>query len=1669
MGAEARSTDTADAYVPLHVRVERQAALTPSAVAVVDGAETCTYAELVTRAGLLARRLRHLGAAPETAIGVCLPRGIELVVSLLAVWKSGAAYVPLDPEHPWERSAWVLKDTGVDLVVADGDLAARVSDTGARPVAPTCAAGPDSPAGPASDVRGERTPDTPGEQAAYVLYTSGSTGRPKGVVVSHAGIANRVSWVVRRHGLGPADRVLQKTTITFDAACWEVFAPLVSGGTFVLAPRGAEADPTTLLRTVADHEVTVLQVVPSMLRTLADEPGWADCAALRLLFCAGEPLHAELVQRVLARRDIEVWNTYGPTECSIDITAHRFDPAQQHGPVPIGRPITGMRVLVADAEGRPVSVGTRGELYAGGVGVARGYLGQPERTAESFVPDPYATDGSRLYRTGDLVRWSADGTLEYLGRADDQVKVNGVRVEPGEVEAALVAHPQVRGAVVRAFTRDGTTRLVGYVLRGHAREGRPADSDLRGFLRTRLPGSYLPTVVVEVDAFPLTPNGKVDRLALAEPAPEADLDVVAPRTDAERLVADVWQGLLGGEDVGVNSDFFRLGGTSLQLTRLANRLRSASGREVRLRELLTATTVEAQARLIEGYAEDADVIPKIPRPTTGSGEQGGLQVSYGQRRLWFLDRMNPGSPEWVSVLPLRVPAGASDAAVRRALDALVARHEALRTRFGLVDGEPTQFVMPPGPHELTVVETDPDHLHQVLAAAAEHGFDLETGPVLRAVLARMPTEQGKAVLSLAIHHIACDGWSSAILDREFHELLAAEMNGTPSRLAPPRLQYADYAAWQRTAQDDASTEREIQHWTSVLDGLEPLPLPTDRPRPPVRDGRGGIVAFTLPASLTEAFEELGRHHGTTLYETLLTAFATLLARYTGQWDTPIGTPVAGRDREETEDIVGFFLNSLVIRCRPHAELGFDRALDHVRGVFREALAHQTLPFERLVAALDAEGDLARTPLYQVAFDLHDEELTGSAALDDFHALEDAWSVAKTDLSLFMRRAADGRMIGGLEYATALFDRTTVERLARHFVRVVEAVTADPGLPLGELHLLSSAELDRLSEWSRNPGPLPTEPPYETFERWAAETPDAIAVTSGGADLTYRGLDERANALAHRLRALGVGPEDAVGVLLDRGPDLLAALLAVWKAGGAYLPLDPSHPAGRVKTVLSDAGARVLVVDSASRDRIGRPPGTRLLLTDAATEPTVTTAPDRTPDLDRLAYVIYTSGSTGRPKGVQITHAGLANHLDWAVAELVGRADEGAPVFSSVAFDLVVPNLWAPLMAGRTVTLLPQDLDLGTLGQLLVEAGPFAFVKMTPAHLEILSDQLTPEQVRALARVYVVAGEALPGRLVDGWAAPVINEYGPTEASIGTCVFPAPDDGNREIVPIGRPLPNMTMRVLDNRLQPVPVGVTGELYVGGVGVARGYAGRPAQTGAAFLPDPYGAPGDRMYRTGDLVRLLPGGEVDFLGRIDHQVKIRGHRIETTEIQVVLADHPRVREAVVTVRETRPGDRSLVAHYVAAGDTPPSHDELVTHCTEHLPPYMVPSAFMALPALPLNANGKVDRAALSALEPRTEPDVVAPRTVVEERVAEIWTDLLGRDVGVYGNFFHTGGNSILAIRLVASLQDAFEIELPMRAVFEGPTVAELATAIEELIRAEVEALTDDELIAQTLRFGE
>ncbi|MGW5463538.1 amino acid adenylation domain-containing protein [Streptomyces sp. NPDC003996] len=1629
--------------------VAGQADLTPHTVAVTDGACSLGYAELDARANRLAHLLLEAGVAPDTVVGVCLPRSVELVVALLGVWRAGGGYLPLTPDLPAARLARLIGDSGVDLVITDVGSAQAVRDAGADPIVlDELAERLDALPATAPQVR------PAAEHVAYVIYTSGSTGEPKGVAVTHGGIANRVRWVVRECGLTEQDTVLQKTAVTFDAHCWEVFAPLISGGTVALAPVGVEADPAAMLRAVADRRATVLQVVPSVLRLLLEEDGWERCDALRLLFSAGEPLTGELVSAVRSKAEVQVWNTYGPTECSIDVTAHRVDPEALTGPVPIGRPITGMRVLVVDAAGRPLGPGRAGELLAGGIGLARGYLGRPALTADSFVPDPFAGDGSRLYRTGDRVRWRRDGVLEYLGRIDDQLKINGVRVEPAEIEAALLAHPSVlMTAVVGYQTSNGDKRLAAhYVLRPEA--PRAGSAELRGFLAEVLAPAMVPGTFVEHASLPLGSTGKIDRKALVAPAAGSGGRRRPPVTEAQQLVAGAWRTVLGVAEVGLDDDFFALGGTSLQLTRLVTRLRELSGSTVALRGLFGATTVAAQAELLGAAAEPG------PKPVDRGRP---LPLSPGQRRIWFSERLRSGVGEWVSGLVLPVPADAGVPAIQRALDLLVERHEALRSRFPEIDGVPVQVVDPPAPVGLRVVRGGAAAVPGVLRTEQQEGFDLATGPLLRAVLAEDGTDR---TLCLLIHHIASDGWSTGILEREFTELLGALAAGRTPELPALPIQYGDYAVWQQEAAEDPRTERELEYWVNELDGLTALRLPTDRPRPAVRDGRGSIVPLEIDAERSEALDRLARKAGTTRFTVLLTAFATLLGRHGGSWDLPIGTPVAGREFPQTEGVVGFFLNSLVLRARLEPELSFTEAVHRLGRTVKTALAHQSLPFDRLVERIAPERDLSRTPVFQAAFDFHDAGFNALIGEDTrVESLAEMWHATHTDLTLILRPRSDGSLVGGLEYATALFDQATVRRMTEHLLRILETAATTPRLALAELPLLSEAEVRTVDAWGTG------EPADETapasvpalVARRAAENPDAVALAGEDGVWTYARLDDYAGRLASRLRAAGVGAEDVVVVAMDRGPRLVAALLAVWKATGAYLPVDPGFPADRVARMAEAAGARVLLADGPNTERFAAAADSWTVL-DVAREQAAIEAceplPPAADDLDRLAYLIFTSGSTGRPKGVAVTHRGLANHVRWAARTLVEAAPGGGALFSSIAFDLVVPNVWAPLTTGERVWLQAQDGDLYELDDHLAKAGPFGFLKLTPSHLQVLTDRLGPERCVELVGeqgLIVAAGERLPATLARPWAAALgdgrlINEYGPTETSVGTCVFPVDNPVLGDEVPIGRPLPGMVMRVLDEGMRPVPVGVIGELHVGGTGVARGYHGRPGLTGERFLPDPLGAPGARLYRTGDLVRWTVHGQVEFVGRIDEQVKIRGFRVEPGEVRSVLLEHPAVRDTAVVPVPRPSGELQLAAYYVLADPAQPvSGDaELAAHCARALPEYMIPASFTVLDRIPLNANGKLDRSALPGPEAGTAVSApTGPRDLGERLIFDIWQDLLGGPVGVEENFFQAGGSSILAIQLVARLREAFHLQIGVRHVFEAPTIAEMARLIEDMIR--------------------
>ncbi|MFJ4412923.1 amino acid adenylation domain-containing protein [Streptomyces sp. NPDC088925] len=1682
--------------VPGHLLIpslfRARAARTPDAPAVIGArGEVLSYAELAARADRFAAGLRRAGVREGDHVGVCLRRGPDLLAAFLGVWLAGGTYVPIDPHHPAARIAAVLADTGQPPVVTEAGTATSLPG-GVRPLFTDTFAEPPADAGHPADAasrgaEGAVEFHADAERPAYVLHTSGSTGRPKGVLVPHGGIANRVRWLARR--LRPGDRMLLKTTVGFDAAGLELFAPLVAGATVVLAPEGAERDPAALLRTVGEHRVTVLQGVPSVYRRLVEEPGWEHATALRLLFSAGEPLHAELCRALSERAPgAEIWNTYGPTEASVDITEHRWDPERDTGAVPIGRPIGNMRVVVLDRAGHPVPLGVPGELHAGGVGLALGYLGRPGQTAERFVPDPHRP-GARLYRTGDRVRWRADGVLEYLGRLDQQVKVNGVRIEPGEVEAALAAHPWVRAAVVAA-TPDGSGghRLVAWV----QSRGEPLGArELRAFLRRSLPDPLVPGAFVPVTEFPLTPNGKIDRSALPDPADAAAEGPLVPvRTPAERAVAEEWARLTGtpADEIGATHNFFQLGGSSLMLNRLSAGLSQAAGRHIPATALLNATTVEEQAALLTGGAaggEAADGAAPgaqgvVPVPRTPEG----LPLSPGQRGLWLLDRLRPGSAEWNAPLFLTLPAVYEDAALTAALTALAERHEILRTRYALRGAEPVQLADLPAAWPLTSARAETaEELNALVEAEFARPFDLERGPVRRALAVR-----GRGVLTvvLSIHHIACDGWTSVVLERELRALAEAAHTGTEARLPELPVQYADHAVHQRARLTDERVRDELAHWTEVLAGCEPADLPADRARPAVRDGVGAAHVFTVPAELAERAAALGRACGATLQQTLLTAFATLVARLTGQWDVPVGVPVAGRDDPRTADVAGYFLNTLVLRCDARPEQSFRAAVQHVGERARTAFAHQALPFDRLVNALDDTRDPGRTPLYQVMFDVHEEGSTGTAVGDgDADAFRAAWRTARTDLTLMLQRRPDGSLIGLTEYATSLFDAATIERLTACWVRLLEAVTADPGVRLADADLLPPAlRAELLAHSAGRPEPGTVSGPERTVEAairaTARRAPGDTAVVSRGEHWSYERLAHRAASLAAHLRERGAREGGVVAVRLGRTPELIAAFLGTWRTGAAYVPLDPAAPDERSLHILQDAGARVLVTDREGAGRLaGRFAGEVLVLDGTAEEqphPDTASFPHDDPALDdpaRLAYLMYTSGSTGRPKGVAVQHGALLAMLRASQAHLdFGEGpDDAWLALAQVTFDISCTELFMPLLAGGRVVLADETEQRDPAAQLaLIEQAEVSHLQVAPTHWQLLIDA-------GLGRRPLVGqtgGEPCPPALAHELSRRLrrfVNEYGLTETTIAATRWEAEE--RAAVVPVGRPYPHVRTLVLDAGLRPVPYGVTGELCVAGVGLALGYHGRAALTAAAFVPDPYGPPGARLFRTGDQARVRPDGTIEFAGRADGQVKIRGRRVETGEVQGVLAEHPAVAQVFVNAHGSGAG-AVLVGYWTPApGAAPVTDGELLDHCARRLPDYMLPALLVGLDALPLTAHNKVDTAALPvpdlsaalADEPWT-----APTGPVEEALAEIWAEELYGDatkpVGARQSFFRIGGDSARAARVIARVQEEFDVLLPLSAVFERPTVRSLATAVEEAVCAEIATLTEAE---QVLAQGE
>ncbi|ARV58862.1 hypothetical protein BZZ01_09635 [Nostocales cyanobacterium HT-58-2] len=1646
----------------IHQLIEEQVEKTPDAIAVVFEPEQLTYRELNARANQLAHYLQTLGVGPEVHVGICAERSVEMLVGLLGILKAGGVYVPLDPAYPQQRLALMLNDAPVPVVLTQQRLVETLANHSAQLV---CL---DSDWAAITTYSTQNfTTEVSIENLAYTIYTSGSTGTPKGVMISHQALCNHMLWMRTTWPLTTADKVLHKTSISFDASGWELYAPLIAGAQLVMAQPQGHKDSVYLVEAITQHEITILQLVPSMLQMLLTQPTLEKCRCLRSVYCGGEPLPLELYKSFASRLDAQLYNLYGPTETCIDVTSWTCESKSQRQTVPIGRPITNTQIYILDSHLQLVPIGVPGELYIGGVPLARGYLNNPELTAEKFIPNPFSQeDGARLYKTGDQARYSADGNIEFLTRLDQQVKIRGFRIELGEIEAALVQNPQVQQAVVMARQdQPGQKRLVAYIVSNQ--EHTPTTIELRHFLAQKLPEFMVPSGFVFLEELPLSPNGKIDRKML--PAPEhsrSDLDVgfVGPRTPTEEVVAAIWAKVLGVKQVGIHDNFFDLGGHSLLATQVVSQVRKSLLAELPLRSLFEHSTVARLSEHIDatcGEHQNQPLPPIKPVP-----RDANLPLSFAQQRLWFLYQLETDSVSYNIPAAVRLDGLLDVAALKMALQEIVRRHEVLRTTFSVADGHPVQVIAPEPTFLFSLIdlgqlsqEQQSVQVQHLATNQAQQPFDLNNGPLLRVMVLHL--SQKAHILLLTMHHIISDAWSTGVLVRELTTLYSTFTEGKTSPLPELPIQYADFAVWQRQWLQGEVLETQLNYWKQKLTGAPPvLELPSDRPRPAIQTYRGATQSLLLSLDLSQALHELSQRENATLFMTLLAAFNVLLYRYTGQNDILVGTDIANRNLNEIEGLIGFFVNQLVLRTDLSGNPTFQDLLIQVRKVALEAYAHQNLAFEKLVEVFNPERHLSYSPLFQVKFVLQNTpvqalELPGLA----LSPVEVNVNTAKFDLTLSLQETEQG-IEGVLEYNTDLFDDTTITRLLEHLRTLLEDIIAHPTKRLSDFCLLSKAEQHQLLiEWNDTQAEYPQDRCiHQLFEAQVERTPNAVAIVFEDQQLTYQELNIRANQLAHYLQSLGVGPEVLVGICVERSLEMVIGLLGILKAGGAYVPLDARYPLERLAFMLEDSQVPVLLTQQHLVEELPTY-WTHLVCLDtdwAVIAQATQNNPINRAIPENLAYVIYTSGSTGNPKGTLINHRGLINYLTWCLQGYSVEVGQGTPVHSSICFDLTITGLFTPLLVGRQVQLLPEDVNGENLCAALRKGQNFSLVKITPAHLQLLNLQLSPQEILNSTRALIIGGENLLAANLSFWQefspnTTLVNEYGPTETVVGCCVYQVPANSSKVgSVPIGRPIANTQIYILDSHLQLVPIGVSGELYIGGVPLARGYLNNPELTAEKFIPNPFSQEdGARLYKTGDQARYSADGNIEFLTRLDQQVKIRGFRIELGEIEAALVQNPQVQQAVVMARQDQPGQKRLVAYIVSNQEHTPTTIELRHFLAQKLPEFMVPSAFIFLNALPLTSNGKINYRALPAPEHSgSDLDVgfVGPRTPTEEVVAAIWAKVLGvKQVGIHDNFFDLGGHSLLATQVVSQVRKSLLAELPLRSLFEHSTVARLSEHID------------------------
>jgi len=1686
-----------------HQLFEEQAARTPDGAAVMFGESRLTYRELDASANKLAEYLRFLGAGRGAIVGIFMERSPQMIVAVIGILKAGAACLPLNPSYPSGRLAFMLEDSGASAVISEQQLAARLPET----KVPTISVDDELQARITSADKAMPT-DVGPEDAAYVIYTSGSTGEPKGVVMPHRALVNLAHW--HRATGSQSGRVLQFASLTFDVSFQEIFSTLAAGGTLVLLPDATRIDIAELGRFIQQNQIERFHLPVVVLQKLAEQfcenPTPLNC--VRQFMVGGEQLQITppIVRLFEQLSESTLYNHYGPSETHVMTSFSLRHPAFAWPALPpLGRPLANTQVYVLDGHLQPVPVGVSGELYVGGDCVAHGYLKRPGLTAERFIPDPFGgRPGARFYKTGDLVRYRPDGNLEFLGRNDFQVKIRGMRIELGEIEIGLRTHPLVREAVVTVRTEERNEKtLAAYIV---PQSDPVAAKDLREFLKERLPEHMVPAYFVMLQEFPLTSSGKINRLALPAPGDDAAavLDYVAPETAVEKVLAGIFSEVLGVARIGAIDNFFDLGGHSLMATQVASRIREAFRADLPVRSIFEEPTIRGLARSllenqndrrrIERTAElflelqgsaakqetaniaiaeriDGTAPPETFRRihakkpaqtlTQATRTLKTAPLSFAQQRLWFLDQFEPQIVLYNLPAALRLKGGLNSGALETSLREIIRRHESLRTTFSMAEERPVQVVHEAGAWNLTVndLRQFPKDEREKIAARlmreeAEAPFDLSTGPLLRTQLLRLAEDDH--ILLLTMHHIISDGWSIQVFIRELGFFYEGFCVGQKPGLAELSWQYTNFSMWQRQwLQGNVLTEQ-LGYWKQKLAGIPPvLELPLDRPRPPYKTFNGASVSFRVPKKIAQEVAQLGRREGATLFMTLLSAFYVFLYRYTSQEDLVVGSPIANRIRREIEDLIGFFVNSLVMRTQVSSEITFRELLAKVREVSLEAFAHQDVPFEKLVEELQPERNLSHSPFFQVLFHLQNA-LTEELRLPGLsvNVINTEAKQAKYDLVLAAFEVEDG-LKAVLNYNTDLFEPETIARMATHFQRVLQSAVEAPDRQISRLTLLSEAEEHQLlftwNDCKRDYGK--NRLVHHAVEEHARLRPDITAVRSASASLTYGELNRRANQLAHRLRRLGVGPEVIVGICLERSMEMMIALVGIMKSGGAYLPLDPAYPKTRLAFMLDEAQVTVLVTQQALIPQLPDSSAQRIYLDSDAEELSGESEQDlaRGVTPENLAYVIYTSGSTGKPKGIMIEHGSLANYVAWANEFMFDKTVKSVPAVQALTFDGSLKQIFSPLLRGAEVRIMEQSevADPAVLLKALSTQKDVKFSAVPSMWKAVLdafeSDRTIPRDL--ISRAFV-GGEELPKSLVDRTFAlfPDLllwNFYGPSEIT-ATAAAALVHAGEK--ITIGRPIAGKKIHILDLHLRLVPIGVAGEVYIGHEGVARGYLHRADLTAASFIPDPFSSvPGARLYSTRDRGRYLADGTIEFLGRYDHQVKVRGFRIELGEIEAALREHHGLSEAVALIRQGADGEKYIAAYVVPTQQPAPTTSELRAWLKERLPEYMVPSAWMHLEQIPLNASGKLDRSSLPEPE-RGRPDLasmfVAPRTAIEEMLAEIFADILSLEhTGIDDNFFELGGHSLLATRVVTRIRKVFSADLPLRRFFERPTVREIA----------------------------